>query len=417
MPVKLKTDVAILGAGIGGFEAYQTLRALCRRYGLAKKILLIDQNNYSSFSLLNHEVAAGAVEPTHAALPLRELAFQAGQHFLKASVLSVNPPERLVATDRGTVQYDYCVMALGSATNYFGIPGAEQFSYHVRTLTGAMKLRHNLFAALESEADSLMLTVVGGGYTGVEVAGQFQYLVNHDIRHLYPEKHVSVRLIHGSGTVVPHLPARAQQKIVRRLKTMGVDILFNTRVETVTSRAVVAGGEKLPSDFTIWCAGFANVANRFFPPEFCGPDQRLITNHYLQAPADPSLYGIGDAAHITNPGETAAIPQLGEAAYHAGRYVARHLAAAWRGKTMAPFQFVSQGTLMPIGDRYGIGVIRGVTFSGIFAWWLRRTVYLTFMPGIIRKLRIIIDWTLRLFSFSYIIVVERGKEKGPPSRN
>ena len=107
------------------------------------------------------------------------------------------------------------------------------------------------------------------------------------------------------------------------------------------------------------------------------------------------------------------MPQLGEAAFHEGRYVAKHIMATLGNKKLKPFSFSSKGTLMPIGERYGIGVVGGLVFGNIFAWWLRRTIYLTFMPGLLRKLRIVIDWTLRLFGFSYTIAVERNLEHGP----
>ncbi len=414
MTPDFKTDIVILGAGIGGYEAFRGLNKLIKRHRLGKRIVLVDQNNYFSFTPLNHEVAAGAVEPTHASLPLRELVYNTPHKFLKASVTSIDPKKRLVMTSAGMIAYDYCVVAMGSSTNFYGTSGAEQFSFHVRTLAGAMIFRHRLIEALENnKQNSFNLSIVGGGYTGVEVAGQLQHFVNHDLRALYPDKKIAIRLIQTVGTVVPQLPPKAQQKIVRRLKKMGVEILFNTRVKSVTETSLTTETETLPSDFTMWCAGFGNIADCFLDMNFCTTDRRIPTNNYLQHINDSHLYAIGDIALICNPGETKPVPQLGEAAYHEGHYVAKHIVASIQGKVLQPFKFISRGSLMPIGERYGVGVFGGKVFSGIVVWWLRRTVYVAFVPGVLRKLRIVIDWTLRLFGFSYTIAIERGFEHGP----
>jgi NADH dehydrogenase len=409
----LHTDIAILGAGIGGYEVFVTLTKLLKRHRLPARILIIDHNNYFSFTPLNHEVASGAVEPTHAALPLRELVRGTPHQFLKTDIKKIDPVKKIITTGRGQVHYEQCVVALGSSTNYYNTPGAEEFSHHVRTLAGAMILRHNIMEALESHDERIDITVVGGGYTGVEVAGQLMHFANHDARELYPEKAITVRLVQTGGTVVPQLPVKAQQKIISRLKKMGVEILFNTRVKEVKLKSVVTESDELLSDFTVWCAGFGNVANCFLNLDYCTKDNRIPTNGHLQHPDFSTLYAVGDIGLIFNPGETVPVPQLGEAAYHQGQYVAQHIFAGLRGKQLPPFKFITKGTLMPIGERYGIGVVHGVVFGGILAWWMRRTVYLTFMPGLLRKLRIVVDWTLRLFGFSYTIAVERNLEHGP----
>ncbi len=417
MNTTLKADIVILGAGIGGYETFRTLNRLLRRYGIKKQLTIVDQNNYFTFTPLLHEVASGAVEPTHATLPLQELVYDTPHRFLKATVKKIDPKKKIVETSAGSIGYEYCVVALGSMTNYYGVPGAEQNSYHTRSLSGAMILRHNLIEKLESNQTEIAITVVGGGFTGVEVAGQLAYFANHDLAKLYPQKKITFTLIQTIGTVVPMLPVNAQQLIIKRLKKMGVEILFNAAVKEVRPRSVLLTGTERRSDFTVWCAGFGNIAHCFLEESFCTNNHCVPTTPYLTHPAEPTLYAIGDVALVINQGDTKPIPQLGEAAYHEGRYVAKHLIATMRKKTMRPFQFKSKGTLMPIGDRYGIAVFGKIVVSGLFAWWLRRTVYLMFMPGILRKLKIVIDWTLHLFGFRYIIAVERNLEPGPKNNS
>ena len=414
MNSELTTDILVLGAGIGGYETFRTLARLLKRYGIKKTITIVDQNNYFTFTPLLHEVASGAVEPTHATLPLQELVYGTPHRFLKAAVTKIDPKKKVVETSAGPIGYAYCVVALGSTTNYFGVPGAEQNAYHTRSLAGAMILRHNLIEKLESSQTEITITVVGGGFTGVEVAGQLAYFANHDLAKLYPQKKIAITLVQTTGVVVPTLPVNAQQLIIKRLKKMGVIILFNTAVQEVRPRSALIDGTERLSDFTVWCAGFGNIAHCFLEESFCTSNHCIPTTPYLTHPAEPTIYAIGDIALVINPGETKPAPQLGEAAYHEGRYVAEHLVAMLRKKNMPPFRFKSKGTLMPIGDRYGIAVFGGkIVIAGLFAWWLRRTVYLMFMPGFLRKVKIVVDWTLHLFGFSYIIAVERNLEPGP----
>lgn len=400
-------DVVILGAGIGGYETFRTLDTLFRRHGLNKKIIIIDRNNYFTFAPLLHEVASGSVEPTHAALPLRELVYGTPHAFLKADILSIDPTNKIVRTSAGDVHYTFCVTALGSTTNYFGTPGAEQFSYHVRTLEAAIKLRYDLIYRLEHNEPKTDIVVVGGGYTGVEVAAQIQQFIRADVARLYPEKKLSVTIIQTAPTLVPVLPIKAQKIITERLQRMGIRLMLNSRVKEVTQNSVLlADGTSLLSDLTIWCAGFANVADKILPADYSLPDCRLPTTNFLNHPKAPTLYAVGDIGHICNPGTDTPVPQLGEAAYDEGRYVAKHIVATLRGKIPGSFVFKSKGQLMPIGDWFGIGIFGTHVFSGRLMWWVRRTIYVNFIPGFVRKLKIILDWTLRIFGFSYIIIVE-----------
>ncbi len=411
------TDIVILGAGIGGYETFRALAKLLRRYRLNKRITIIDQNNYFTFIPLLHEVASGAVEPTHAAMPLRELTYRTPHRFLKATVQKIDPEKKIVTTDHGEINYDYGVIAMGSAANYYGVPGAEKYSYHVRTLGGAMRLRHNLIEALEGRQQNITLTVVGGGNTGVEVAGQFADLITHDLKKLYSEKNLTLRLVQTGPTLTPQLPPKAQRYIWQHLERHGVTILANTAVKEVKQTSVVVastGGsttaQELASDFTIWCAGFGNIAHCFFTQGMCTTDHRIPTTPFLHHPSYPTLYAVGDIGLVLDRTTAQPLPQLGEVAYHEGRYVGHQIVAQLRNKKFPPFRFRSKGILMPLGERDGLGIIGPFFITGILAWWLRRTVYLLFMPGILRKLRIVVDWTLRLFGFNYIIAVERNQQ-------
>ncbi len=402
-----KTDILILGAGIGGYEAFRTLNKHLRRAGLRKTITIVDQNNYFTFTPLLHEVAAGSVEAAHATIPLRELTYKTPHHFVRARVQKVLPAENKVVTTIGEITYEYCVIALGSGVNFFNIPGAEKNSYTVRTLTEAMRLRSDLMAKVDSCQTNVDLTIVGGGYTGVEVAGQLQDLIITDIKKLYPEKKVTMSLVQSGPTLVPMLAKDVQAAITKRLTKMGVALLFNSGVKKVNESSVLlSDGTERPSDLTVWCAGFSSIADEFMPSGTCERGRVGVT-HFLNHPDFANLYGVGDIICGKNEGEEMMYPQLGEAAHRQGEYVGRHIVAAMGGKKLKPFYFKSLGTIMPIGDGYGIVAFKHLRLFGWFAWWIRRTVYVAFMPGLTRKIKIVVDWTLRLFGFSDILDVEK----------
>lgn len=400
-----KTDILILGAGIGGYEAYRTLAKKLKRAGSNKTITIVDQNNYFTFTPLLHEAATGAVVPYHCAIPLRSLV-KTPHRFVKAKVEHVDPAAKIVQTNAGDIKYDYCVLALGSQVNYFGIPGAKEHTYHVRTLSGALRLQRDFISRLEDCNPEVNVTIVGGAFTGVEIAGQFSHFIKTDIEKLYPEKKVRVRLVQSNESLLPQLPPKVRDHVLRRLKKEKVEIFLNSTVKKVTVDNVeLANGDKITSDFIIWTTGFANTAICYLDKNYCERD-RVPVNAHLQHQQFNSLYAVGDIALITDPANGSYYPQLGEAAHKEGQYVSEHIIADMRHKKMLEFKFKSAGTIIPIGNWDAVAMVGPFTLFGPFAWWLRRTAYLHFFPGFVRKLKIAIDWTLHSLSHRYIIDVE-----------
>ncbi len=408
----LTTDILILGAGIGGYETFRTLSKLLKKNKIDKKIMIVDKNNYFTFVPMMHEVATGSIEPTHAAIPLRELVYKTPHQFMKATVTGMNLEQKTVQTDMGNISYDHCVIALGSKTNYFNTPGAEEYSYHVRSLEGALRLKHDFIVKLDNCSDDrLEINVVGGGYTGIEVAGQYCDLVHKDIKKLYPEKEIIVRVIQSGDKILPYMPSEVQDKVEKKLIKDQVQILKNNRVtEVQPNQVILKDGTKLRSDLTIWTAGFANLGTNLVNEEMCNRGRIIVTNE-LTIPEYEHTYTIGDISCITNEEQQILNPQLAEAAHKQGEYVAHHLLAILKNKKYKKFFFKAKGALMPVGDWYGVAVIGPITLFGKFAWWIRRTVYLLFMPGFQRKLRIVFDWTLHGFGFRHFINVSDDEEK------
>jgi NADH dehydrogenase len=189
-----------------------------------------------------------------------------------------------------------------------------------------------------------------------------------------------------------------------------VVIHTNFKIKEITARSVISvEGTNIMGDFIVWSAGVKNVANNFLNDSLCEKGM-IPTNEFLQHKTISTLYAVGDIALSFNLGSDKPQPPLGEAAHKEGQYVAQHIVATIQQKKIKPFIFKSLGTLMPIGDWWGVAIIGPFTLFGKIAWWIRRTVYVLFMPGIIRKLKIIVDWTLHSFGFRYIASIDRNKK-------
>ncbi len=403
-----KTNIAILGAGLGGYETFRSLAKQLKKTGLSHTITLIDAHTYFTFAPMLHEVASGSIEPSHCTFSLREIVAETPHTFLNATIEHLDPTKKEIITSRGTVSYDYVVVALGSTVNYFNTPGADTFCYSVRTLPKVLRLRKKIVALLESGISTLALTIVGGGYTGIELAAQLQYLALHDLKKLYPHTKLTITVLEGTSTILNNLPTSVQINVKTNLEKQGVLFRLNEQAKEVREKSLLlANGQELPSDVTIWCAGVENVAGRFLS-ETWHEKGRINVNEFLHHPLDSTLYAVGDIARFSNQNSPQPCPQLGQVAARQGQFVAKHLIATLQKKSIAPFHFTLKGMLIPIGDWYGVFIMGNIVLFGRLAWWLRRTVYVRSMPGFARKIRIILDWTLRSFGFRYIIDTEEN---------
>lgn len=400
------TDILILGAGIGGFETFRTLEKKLDRKGLDKQITIVDKNNYFTFVPMLHEVATASVQMNHCAVPLRKLTANSRHQYIKTKAKQIYPEEKIVETNEGQISYEYCVAAVGSKINYFGIQGTEEYTYNVRTLSAAMELHNDFLGFLEKNQQEISINIVGGGYTGVEVVGQFDDMTT-DLQEFYPNKNFNIRIIQSSETVIPHMKQKVQQRVTQKLRREGVEVITNSRAKEITQDSVILDDNtKISSDFTIWTAGFANLGCDLVGEKYC-KEGRINVNNHLHLDEFPSLYAVGDVANISDPETEITYPQLAEAAHHEGMYAAKHIVRCYQSKQTKPFSFNSKGTLLPVGDWWAVAEIGPFTFSGKFAWWLRRTVYVLFMPGILRKLRIVFDWTMYSFGSRDFIHIEQ----------
>jgi NADH dehydrogenase len=404
-----KTRVLILGGGFGGLYAALEFE---RRRDPSIEVTLVTEENFFLFTPMLHEVAASDLDLTTIVNPLRKL-LRHVRTFV-GEVGSVDLAARRVLVTHGythhahSLEYDHLVLALGSVSNFFGIPGLAERALTMKTLRDAVELRNRLISHLE-EADTecakadreplLTITVAGGGFAGVETIGSINDFI-HDALPYYPNlkpEMLRLVLVHPGDHVLPELGPELGKYASERLRRRGVEIHSGSKVTGVTPREViVSDGTRIPSFTLIWTAGTAPnpVLNAIDLPKEKG---RLKVGPTLQVEGRPGIWALGDCALIPDLKKGGFHPPTAQHASREGKILAHNLTASVHGGPTRPFEFTTLGLLASIGHRTGVARILNMNFSGFAAWWLWRTIYLSKLPRTEKKVRVALDWTLDLF--------------------
>jgi NADH dehydrogenase len=401
--------IVVLGGGFGGVYCAMHLERLLKRYPDIE-ITLVSRDNFFLFTPMLHEVAASDLDITHIVSPLRTL--------LKRSNVVVGEVQAIYL-ERGVVtvlhgfahhehqlEFDHLVVALGSTTNFRGVKSLEQHALTMRTLGDAIHLRNRVIAMLEAaeseggtEADGdLTFVVAGGGFAGVETIAAVNDFVRealHFYRRLSPDR-VRLVLAHAGPEILPELGPQLGEYARRKLTERGVEILVNTTVAHVDSDSVTLGdGRRIASRLIVWTAGTS--PHHLVQELPCPLDRgRVCVDETLAVPGWPGVWAVGDCAVVPDRRTGKPHPPTAQHALREARTAARNIVAAIEGRPMEAFDFKTIGQLAAIGRRTGVARVFGRNFSGFFAWWLWRTIYLMKLPRLDRKIRVAIDWTLDL---------------------
>jgi NADH dehydrogenase len=406
-----KSRVLILGGGFAGLYAAMRLdRTLARRPGIT--ITLVNRENFFLFTPMLHEIAASDLDITHIVNPIRKLLRNV--EFFHGEVDSIDLEEKRVKLFHGPNRhshelfYDYLVIALGSTTNFFNLPGLQEQALTMKSLGDAIHLRNRLIDLLEEadfecavgeRYDLLTVVVAGGGFAGTETIAAVNDFLREATKY-YPhlsEDQIRTVLVHPGPVVLPELGEQLGVYAQRKLAERKVEIRVNTKVTAVSERGVELSDETFIKARTlIWTAGTS--PNAILAPLPCKKERgRLVVNEYMEVPDWPSVWALGDCAVIPDPRTGRPYPPTAQHAMRQGRLVAKNIEAAIIGGGRTPFVFSTIGLLAAIGRRTGVAQILGVNFSGFIAWFLWRTIYLSKLPRLEKKLRVALDWTLDLF--------------------
>jgi NADH dehydrogenase len=405
--------VVILGGGFAGISAAQQLEKLCARDS-SLEITLVSSSNYLLFTPMLAEVASSGLEAQHISTPARAALFFTRFH--RAEVEMVDSEAQLVRIRTGgsspavALTYDHLVLALGSVPHFHDLPGVAENSFALKTLQDATVLRNHVITMLEradSEPDEaerrrlLTFVVAGAGFAGTEMIAELFDLA-HSVLRYYP--HVSAGdlrfvLIHSRERILPEISADLADFALRKLQARGIEFLLNRRVASATYQSVqLNDGTDLPTYTLVWTAG--NRPNPALATISCEKNQAgaVVVDATLQVKGFTNMWAVGDCAQIPdvhNQGQFH--PPTAQHALRQGWIAAENVFAALQGKPPKVFRFHTLGTLVALGHRTGVAEIRGWKFSGFLAWLMWRTIYLSKLPGLEKKVRVAFDWALDLF--------------------
>jgi NADH dehydrogenase len=402
------TRILILGGGFAGVAAARYLDRTAARQANVE-VTLVSRQNFSLFTPMLHEVVASDLEPPDICTPLRSLLRRIT--VLTGEVETIDLAARQVTISYGlrglkrALPFDYLVLALGSETNFFGLPGVADHALGINTLRDAVMLRAGVLAMLEAasvepdpERRQRMLTfvVAGGGFAGVETVGAINDFARQSLRHYggIDPRDVRVMLIHGGPVILPELGQELGLYAQQRLRKRRVEIKVKTKVTAYVGGTVRCDdGEAIPADMLVWAGGVSpSPILRETPFEL--QRGRIVVDSTLEVPQFPGVWAVGDCAATIDPASNQPYPPTAQHAVREGRRAAKNICARLSGEPATPFVYRMPGQLAAIGRRTGVARIFGLKFSGVVGWVLWRTVYLMKLPRLEKKLRVGLQWAM-----------------------
>jgi NADH dehydrogenase len=411
--------VVIVGGGFGGINLAKQLRKA------PVQVVLLDRNNYHLFQPLLYQVSTAGLEPDSIAFPLRGIfGRQKNLHFRMAEVKGVRPAENILETGIGEIHYDYLVIATGSNTNFFGNKLIEQHGIGMKSLIEAVQIRNYvikqfeeslLLADREEIKSKLTFVIVGGGPTGVEMAGAISELRKYILPKDYPELPLDcmdIYLVEMGPRLLPTMSEFSSAKALEGSQRLGIKVLLNTAVKEYDGQTLLLGnGEKIATKSLIWAAGVKGIPIKGFDKEILLPNGRIMVNEYCQVKGFDNILAIGDIAQMTNdPRFPRGYPMVAQVAIQQGKLVAGNLVKRLQGRSMQPFKYKDLGSLATIGRNKAVAEIGKTKLGGRFAWFIWMAVHLMSLLGFRNKMVVLTNWIYRYFTFDRgtRIIIKRG---------
>jgi NADH dehydrogenase len=401
--------VVVVGGGFGGLWA---ARALARA---RVEILILERNNYHTFLPLIYQVAAAELEPEDVAYPVRNILRKLPNVRMEmVDVETIDIPMHRIRTSKRSIPYDYLILANGSEASFFGITGASEYAFPLKTLEDAITLRNNILYSFEmaiQEEDSeqrrrmLTFTIVGGGPTGVEIAGALAELIRGPLMKDYPDldsKEIRMVLIEASDNLLPGFPECCRNYSSSRLRQMGIEMYVESPVTQVTRDSIrLKNGQVIPTQTVVWTAGIRGASlaqNADLELTQNGRVKVLVT---LQVRDHPEIYVIGDLAYFEDGGKS--LPMIAPVAIQQATTAARNIARQTRGKSPEPFHYRDPGVMVVIGRNTAIARLKNKSFTGFPAWVLWLTVHIYKLIGFRNRLLVLINWAWDYFFYERVV--------------
>jgi len=403
---KLKR-VVVIGGGFAGLSLIEGLK------NKDVQVVLIDKNNFHQFQPLLYQVATSGLEPDSIAFPYRkQISKYKNVSFRLAEVEEINSQNKTIQTNKGSLTYDFLVLATGTTTNFFGMKNVEANSLGMKTIRDSLNIRHMMLQNLEQAAitcndkERNALTnfvIVGGGPAGVEMAGALaefkKYILPKDYPE-YPASIMNIYLVEGSNKLIAAMSNKASTKTLKYLKELDVEVLLNEIVTDYDGDIIkTKSGKQLLAKNLIWTAGVKGQVPKGVAKEHFVGGNRLKTNQYLQVKELNNVFAIGDIAAVITEETPKGHPQVAQPAIQQGKVVAKNIINTIKKKSLIPFKYKDKGSLATVGKRRAVADLGKLKFGGYFAWLIWSFVHLMSISGFRNKLLVGINWIVSYFSY------------------
>lgn len=403
--MKARKRIIIVGAGFAGLRLSQDLK------DSPYEVFLIDKNNYHQFQPLMYQVATARLEPASISFPLRKV-FQHSKNvrIRIADVLAVDPAQKILKTSIGDYSYDYLVLAQGCSTNYFGNENLEKCAFPMKSVPEAIQLRNRILQTFEdaviTPAEDLQFllnfVIVGGGPTGVELAGALAEMKTNILPKDYPDKDFSklaIYLIEGSPFLLNSMSDDSKKASREYLERMGVIVKTQMIVENYDGRNVTfKGGETIAAKNVIWAAGITGNRLDGLPEDCYTRGNRLVTNRFSELKNFSDIYAVGDIAYMETPKFPSGHPQVASVAIEQAQVLAKNFVRLVKDRERELYEYHDKGSMATIGKRKAVVDLPGFSFQGRFAWLLWMFVHLMLILSVKNKILVFVTWMFSYFN-------------------
>ncbi|OGD30418.1 hypothetical protein A2833_03490 [Candidatus Azambacteria bacterium RIFCSPHIGHO2_01_FULL_44_55] len=403
---QLRKKIVILGAGFAGIYALKSIYRHLKNWD-DFDIIIIDRNNYFIFTPLLHEVATGGVNPGDIVFPVRDIAEKSTEHY-EAEVLGIDLNKKLVDTSQGQVPYDYLIVALGAQTNYFSVQGADKYTFGIKNIDEARRLKNHLIHIFdeanlelnpEKRKDILRVVFIGGGASGVELAGEvyeFMREINKEFSRIR-EDEMEFYLVEADDRLLPVFHKNFSDAALKILKKRGFKVFFSDPCARVSEEGITCVlTSTIKSKTVIWTSGIMPSTIPFIPEQE-KQKGRILIQPVLNIKDFPEVFILGDQAAFPDQ-RFGLLPPTAQVAMEQGNFVGKNLARLITGKPLLPFHYFHKGELVSFSKWKAFAQIGQVRFGGPAAWLVWRFNYLFRMPTFSKKVRLFFDWILYLVS-------------------
>lgn len=400
--------VVIIGGGFGGICLAKSLRKT------DFQLVMIDRQNYHTFQPLLYQVSTAGLEPDSIAYPIRKiLKRHSNFHFRLGTVSAIDPQHKVINTDIGTLTYDYLVIATGTRTNYFGNASVQENAMPMKSVPQALNIRSltlqnferaDLCDNPEERKALLNFTIVGGGPTGVELAGAFAELKRHvfpqDYKHLNIDE-MEIHLFEGADRLLPPMSEVASRKSLEFLKKLGVQVHLQTLVKNYDGDVMTTNSnETMRTKNFIWTAGVTGASIPGIKAESMHMKlNRYRVNRFNQIEGYPDIFAIGDVAYMETEAFPQGHPQVAQPAIQQGRHLADNLMAFEAGKPMKPFTYRDKGNMATIGRNKAVVDLPHWSFGGFFAWFIWMFIHLMSLVGFRNRVIVFFNWAYNYINY------------------